>query len=814
MTKKIKPLKADEVFSNGPFSLERYGRTIRLETNWEDEEFDRVQGHLVENFPIVIEEIDKLVSKIRYWIEMLPPKRLLHLAWWQMMLTHSQIETETEIGEDEVIALRMIDYVQSVIAAVPPAVNQRDDVTDKEWEELSQDVKQLFAKIADYERCRIAIRRANEPDLDMDFEIFRSRSQHYWCLVRGKRYQVHQLEYMKDMFLPHSEVLHELFGISGEDFVAEINRILRVSSFGVGDLFNDLRRFKQHTLDGIGKKTGQLCTDSDSNPSELMNEVLCESAWEDHIEDLSGRLWGLDLFDIQKTTCLPERLLEELSWSPGQERDFFSDGQFRGWPLRIWPIFKRPFVRLDGHYYCFDQFSLFDNIYRVMQRTILRLKPEYRESWNKIQQSQSEGLPFKYLERLLPGATVMRQVFYRGKTRSGQTEWCETDGLLFYDDHLFIIEARGGAFTYTPPSTDFPAYVESLKNLILKPAMQGRRFLDYVNRSESVELFDSRHNATGRLYRSDFRRITVCAVTLDLFTELAAQVQQLRKIGVDVGSEPIWAVSIDDLRIFADVFENPLLFLHFVEQRIRAFSSDIIQCDDELDHLGLYLEHNHYCSYAKEIQKDSYDHVQFFGFRSEIDRFFYSRFIDPNTPCPPKQETPPRYFEIIEKLGASKRSARAEVAAFLLDLEGSTRSAVHENICIELRRQRTAKRPLPFSTHGDVKLTLFCWTDDSGPRDEALSLGHVQTIVVVNKDSRRLLLELNYSSEGNLEEVNWEWVEFNRIPSAKLPKLNREAEILRRKRISRLTTESGVVGRNDSCPCGSGNKYKNCCLVR
>src|SRR5690242_20828474 len=31
--------------------------------------------------------------------------------------------------------------------------------------------------------------------------------------------------------------------------------------------------------------------------------------------------------------------------------------------LRVWPNMKRPFIRLDSRVYCFDIFSLFDNIY-------------------------------------------------------------------------------------------------------------------------------------------------------------------------------------------------------------------------------------------------------------------------------------------------------------------------------------------------------------------------------------------------------------------------------------------------------------------
>ena len=154
-------------------------------------------------------------------------------------------------------------------------------------------------------------------------------------------------------------------------------------------------------------------------------------------------------------------------------------------------------------------------------------------------------LPFKYFGRLLPGGRFFRQVYYKGRTERGEIDWCETDGLTVFDDHLFVIEAKGGAFTYTPPATDFPAYIASLKNLVLRPVTQGKRFVEYLNSGDLVTLFDKDQRQVGELRRADFRHITICAVTIDPFTEMAAQVQHLRKIGVDVGAEPVWAVSID-----------------------------------------------------------------------------------------------------------------------------------------------------------------------------------------------------------------------------------------------------------------------------
>lgn len=152
------------------------------------------------------------------------------------------------------------------------------------------------------------------------------------------------------------------------------------------------------------------------------------------------------------------------------------------------------------------------------------------------------------------------------------------------------------------------------------PATQGKRFVEYLHSTDAVPVFDKNHAQIGELSKADLRHVTICAVTLDPFTELAAQVQHLRKMGVDVGPHPVWAISLDDLRVYADIFDNPLLFLHYVEQRMRAFQSDIVQSDDELDHLGLYLKHNHYSQYAEELQGQSAAKITFDRTLSKLTR--------------------------------------------------------------------------------------------------------------------------------------------------------------------------------------------------
>lgn len=816
MIKKKKPklVKPDEVFSSGPLNMVRFGKNVVMRSNWPEGEFADMQQRLVEQYPVVVQEINQLVAEIAQLVRELPPDQLLHRAWWGMAGKHAKIKSESDIDVDEAISVRMIDYVQSVIASVEPAANQRKEVTEDEWRRLTTKIETLFQTISSiYQICLSAKNQADNPNLDNNFEEFKFKAQLYWCNIRGSRYQIHEPAYLRDMFLPHSDVLNELFGITGEQFVESITKIWHNLSFGLGEVVESFLQFRTDAEDALKVKLATQPSFLKAELPKIMQGVLKEKGWEHRRDEVFGRVFGTDLFDLQKITNIPQQLLDELTWSPGQDKEFFAEGEFCGWPLRIWPVFKRPFIKLNGRYYCFDLYSLFDNLYRVIQRTILRLKPDYQEIWKLKQQEQSETLPIKYLQRLLPGASVWRSVFYQWHAGAGKKEWCEADGLLVYDDHLFIIECRGGAFTYTSPANDFPAYVKSLENLVLKPATQGKRFLDYLSSTDFVPLFDNQHQKIGELHRGDFRHITICPVNLDPFTELAAQVQHLRKIGVDVGSHPVWAMSLDDLRVYADVFENPLIFLHFVEQRMRAFRSDVIQSDDELDHLGLYLEHNHYSLHAEELRGETNSRIMFNGYRSEIDKFFFARLSNPTTPCPLKQKTPHRLLEIVELLARTNLSGRSQIASFLLDFSGDWRERLSREIDEELARQPTTRRPKPISSHGGVNLTMYCWTPSSLPRASEPALAHARTVLLVNGEAKRLMIEVIYDDKALLREVYWQWIDKGSIPAELLPKLEADAAKLRQKRVANAKAERGKIGRNEPCPCGSGKKYKRCCLL-
>ena len=792
--------------------MARFGKLVVGRSNMSKEEFDEMQKKLVEGYPQVCQDINDTISKIAALVRKLPPDELLKRAYWEVAVRHLNKPSEAELTFDDAVSVRMIDYIQSVIASVIPQNEVESDVTEEQWHELRSLVDGLFSRLnLDYQISRTAFNR-QRPDYNKEFEEYYYKAQVYWCNVRGRRYLVHEIPFFRDVLSPHDLVLKELYGISIEELLGSLKNIQDSLTLGIGKVMDDLFKFRDLTLNQLQKRIEAGDVSESDDFGGLLNKVIDDNKWDNWREDIFGRFAEVDLFDVEKVAALPRPLLDDLSWEPGQNTEFFKEGEYKGWPLRVWPIFQRPFIKLKGRYYCFELYNLFDNLYRIIQRAVLKRKPDYRETWNEKQQELSERLPVELFRAILPGAKVFNHIYYQWHTTpGGPKNWCEADALVIYEDHLFIVEIKAGAFTYTSPATDFPAYIESLKNLVLKPAEQGRRFLEFIQSDERVTLFDVDHREICELSRQDFEHVTICAVTLDAFTELAAQVQHLKTIGIDVGAQPIWSMSIDDLRVYADVFDNPLVFLHFVDERMRAFNSVIIQTEDELDHLGLYLKHNIYTQHAKNLNPSG--KLIWHGYRSDVDRYFSKKLHDLNTVSRLRQNMPRRLKDIVDFLAKTALPKRSSVSSLLLNCAGDTRGNVTSGIDEMLKVQTEIQRPKPLSTYGDIKITLFCWQDGLLERKKNFAIDHARAAMMVTQDKERLLLELSFDTSERLIDVNYTFLRFDDIPKSEVDKLEALAEQLRLTRIQKAKQHGGKVGRNDYCPCGSGMKYKRCCLL-
>ena len=801
--RKAKNVKPDDYFAAGPMEFARFGRVTLGRSRATQEQVDAARARLVAQYPITVGEIETLVASIAAQIARLPPDRLLQRGWWEYSAMIVGLGGRDASDSEKLAAARMVDYVQSLVVSVKPE-QHADEVSEEDWAKLKADVETLFQRLTlYYQMCLTAHRRAENPQLDMQLEEFRFRAETLWLNIRGKRYQLHERQALLDVLAPHSDVLSKLFGLDAPALATEFDKILARLTRGLMDIATDMKELhtkSMNRLDELAAKHEDLDFDA------LMAKVFEDPDLAAQRDRFAGAMFGMDLFDVEKNTTLPKALLDALSYSPGEDTEFFAPGEFSGWPLRIWPVMRRPFIRLDGSIYCFDVFSLFDNIYRVLRRIVVELEPANKEPWNDGQKAASEELPFTYLTRILPGARVYRPVFYRWKVGNGPAQWHEADGILIYEDHLFVIEVKGGAFTYTSPANDLDAHLASLTALLQAPARQGSRFVDFLESAPEVSIADAEHNEITKLRRSDFRHVTVCTITLDAFTALAARAQHLAPLGIDVGQRPLWPLSIDDLRVYADLFDNPLIFLHFVEQRVQAGRSEKVDLNDEMDHFGMYITENNYTQYAEEISENA-DKMHFDGYTTPVNEYFSAVLVG-KAPPKPRQKMSRRITEIVDLLGSSNEPHKAELSSFILDGAGEWRDTLESSIETALRENKELKRSRPLSSYGGMEMTQFVWSPDA-PRDAEGTIEHARVIMLADNKTDRRLIEFECDKDGKLLGAHFRRVTLAGVPEAEIARLRAKGVALNERRIAKAQAK-GKIGRNAPCPCGSGKKWKKC----
>ena len=231
-----------------------------------------------------------------------------------------------------------------------------------------------------------------------------------------------------------------------------------------------------------------------------------------------------------------------------------------------------------------------------------------------------------------------------------------------------------------------------------------------------------------------------------------------------------------------------------------------------MDHLGLYEAHNDYGRLARDMAQDLQGKIDFIGFRSVIDKRFATALSEDAPLSPISQAMHPRLREVVDFLSASSMPERSRIASFLLDMAGEDRDTFFNFVDSDLDQQKTTKRPRSFSSHGDVRLTLYARLEGVTPRDDATMADHARALIMMQGEADRNLVELVYDGARKLKAVNWRGLDLDGLSASETDRLKGLADAIRQRRLAKATGKN-KPGRNEQCPCGSGKKSKKCCFA-
>ncbi len=636
-----------------------------------------------------------------------------------------------------------------------------------------------------------------------------------WVLLRGNRYQVLEGEFYRYVLTPHDDVLKEIYGVGATEIAV-----------GFQDLANASRSGQAGAIEKILKhmEAAHAFADEQKKPlEEVMEDFVAanadrsESAWHD-IDDL---LRG-GILNVSRHTKLPPKLLADLAYQRGEETEFFAVGDFSGTPFRTLPARKKPLIQLGSDYYAVDPCLTRDAGYRALLYNLLLRKPDYKKAFEDRQKEMSECAFPDILTAQLLGAKVYQEVYYKDSVTK---QWCENDTLVLIDDVLFLVEAKAGAAaTIASPALDFKRHAQSVQDLVLKAYKQCERFFNYLNSADEVLLYrqtEGKYVECGRIRRTSYRVLVPIGLTVESFSPFSTYCKELPQVVPLLGKHGFVSMSIDDLFVLKRLLPTPGEFAHYMEVRQAVASMRRSFLFDEFDHLGAYVSRNRFDQeIADQLKVGKTQMVVWDGMSNIIDQSFTGEDWEAN-PIP-AQEFPVEVLKLLRALNSIRAPGWLSVESHIRNFGAQARGDLAKMLSdFGSSLKRYPERYFMFVGDGPP---LFVWMKNLGRNLEWKLINEKASAAgLCTKSSNVVGVLIELSAEGAYCNARQFKVH---IPSDRTAEnthiFDDASRMMEPSRMVRLcpvaasptSRNAKKVGRNASCPCGSGLKYKRCHGVR
>ena len=463
-----------------------------------------------------------------------------------------------------------------------------------------------------------------------------------------------------------------------------------------------------------------------------------------------------------------------------------------------------PLIRMpDGTYLLFHIYSLVEALYEA---------PFYWMGADKAYVSTAmqnrgvftEQFAVERLRQVFGAENVLANIdIYQSK----DTKLAEIDVLVLFGNRALVLQAKSKRLTLEARRGNDLQIKDDFKKSIQDSSDQAYRCAKLIEEGK-CSFKDAAGNAVT--LPASLKRIYVICLISDHYPALSFQARQFLKFAATDTISPPFVMDVFALDAMTEMLNSPLHFLSYVDRRTGY--TDKLMASHELTILSYHLKQNLWVN-------DEHDMVMLDDdISADLDLAMLVR-----REGIPGKGTPEGILTRFRAtaLGRMVKAIEARPDPATIDL-GFTLLTLGEDTVVEVSAgiEQLAKQGIADGKNHDVTvglgtggtgLTIHC-NDDSmdvaGPALQRHSHArkyteHAQTWfgVCVRPRDQALRFGLNLDFPWKQDDTMDALTKDMGKPG-KLTALLREAAKSRTK-----------VGRNDPCPCGSGKKYKKCCLV-
>lgn len=723
------------------------------------------------------ESVKDCVNEIKKYNPYMLYSHILH--YYKVINIMSNEENEGDKVEIKVC----LKYYQMLLTCISEDEFEKCELNDKEFFEILTKLKNISNNIFQYGICLSFELDGKYTEAEQEY----IRDNFLMKNVSGKRYDIFELEHYQNLFNPLKEPFEEIFG------------------FKVESLFNGINKLKQEFIYGLDSAIESFEKYMDSNDIEEIEKD--ENKRKDGIGILQ-KMIGLESHNVNKLTNWPIEFIDIFSFKLGDNKDFLNDINFFSFMELERKMKINPFIKIDKEYYCTLIQEFLDNFDRRVLKEMCNRKSEKEEQTiRKIHTGNVEIITEKLFKNILPNSKSYIQNYY--KYKGGMPE---NDLIVIYDRNLLIVEIKSGSYTPDLVFSNMESHLKTLEELLQKASEQSQRLYEVLKEEKIIDIYDSNNKnkkVKCSLDINDYDNIYKIIVTQENFNELEARAE---KIGLIKMNEDTIVLSIDDLRVYSDYFTNqPCKFFHYLKQRVLATKNDNIKLFDELDHLGLYIEHNVYTITVDEMKSEhpKITDIWIDGYRDELNKYYAYRYLNDGEIRKPEQKLPYRIEEIINYCNSHEPANNIYFTNQILDYATKEKEMINLRIEEMIEFYKENHRGKYLCMVGDINVFIFIIYGEEG--DELKTFKEdAYANMIINQIQEMSFCGIYYDRNKKIRKMVIEKLNTTKDKYDK-EKCKEIAKQISDKRLRKKQMEGKKVGRNELCPCGSGKKYKKCC---
>ena len=756
-----------------------------IKKRFSSEEYSSFMEYIEEGFPACRQQFQTLVDTAIARIKKCNPRILLCVCAYRLVGYKISKHNDTEECK-----WRAIEFIQNILVthkSIPEPLSENDmiDLCVQVTMEV-EDLYLEFMKIVVFVDQMIP-----ERIRDKDERSFILQAALMY-IVRGKRDISFQDRYFSLLLSKQDDNLKNELGMSAEAVISGIEKLCRTLYFSKANSFSENLKLTAKEYRARKHKKNGL-------------EQAIIAGYKRANQD------ALDLapYDVEAITGWPRNFISIFSL-PLAERDVEVKHDYQFWPYDDFITKRRPFVELDGHFYCFDYYTFVDNIYHGLFKACIANEGEFGHKWSDAQTEAIEEGVAEVFQKLLPGCSVYRNLKY--KKPGAKDDTGELDVVVVCSGLFIVIETKGMEYFQDSPILHPEKVLDFYNRSVKRAGVQTRRFVEYVNKAKGQVILK---NKSGDIViKSDkgaLGRICRVCVLSDSTNELLACTNKLETIKID--AQGLICIALDDLLVYEKYFERaPMLFMAYLSSRLDASFAHKVIASDELDHLGFYISNPNYVNEVLKYDSEV-DFMSIDDNRRELDEFFLSlRYPEINKPTP---YIPNAIQKLLDQVWESSTKNKLEIATFIMQLARGEKDWLAKAIDDELFNQRASGvaslRGMPADqSAGGVGVSLLINSLWAVPMPYDVWFARIQGLMTKFHEAKRLVFCLNYDPSGGLLDCSLKVITVDQFEERLKKAANNFVKAVDRRVVARAV-QSNRVGRNSQCPCGSGKKYKKCC---